>query len=68
VRASAETSGGGFTISEEIDALDTPLHVHEREGELLYVVEAPPAQSGGVIITAGSMYSASSAISPSATR
>ena len=29
---------------------------------------APPAQSGGVIITAGSMYSASSAISPSATR
>ena len=68
MRASAETAGGGFTINEEIDALDTPLHVHEREDELFYVVEAPPAQSGGVIITAGSMYSASSAISPPATR
>ena len=34
MRSSAETAGGGFTIIEEIDALDTPLHVHEREDEL----------------------------------
>jgi mannose-6-phosphate isomerase-like protein (cupin superfamily) len=150
VRASADTTGGGFTIIEEIDPLDTPLHVHEREDELFYVLEGehvfrigdeehragPDAvvfgprgvphahrrvvprtgrfltphlprrlrgllpragrggpdrgrrprrlrprlaplrdhlaphltQSGGVIMTAGSMYSASSAISPSFTR
>jgi mannose-6-phosphate isomerase-like protein (cupin superfamily) len=39
VRASADTTGGGFTIIEEIDPLDTPLHVHEREDELFYVLE-----------------------------
>jgi mannose-6-phosphate isomerase-like protein (cupin superfamily) len=39
VRASANTTGGGFTIIEEIDPLDTPLHVHEREDELFYVLE-----------------------------
>lgn len=39
VRASAETTGGGFTIIEEIAPLDTPLHVHEREDELFYVLE-----------------------------
>ena len=39
VRASAESTGGGFTIIEEIDPLDTPLHVHEREDELFYVLE-----------------------------
>ena len=39
VRASAETTGGGFTIIEEIAPLDTPLHLHEREDELFYVLE-----------------------------
>ena len=39
VRASAATTGGAFTIIEEIDPLDTPLHVHEREDELFYVLE-----------------------------
>jgi mannose-6-phosphate isomerase-like protein (cupin superfamily) len=39
VRASADTTGGGFTIIEEIDPLDTPLHVHAREDELFYVLE-----------------------------
>jgi mannose-6-phosphate isomerase-like protein (cupin superfamily) len=39
VRASAETTGGSFSIIEEIDPLDTPLHVHEREDELFYVLE-----------------------------
>src|SRR5688572_22007420 len=39
IRASAETTGGAFSITEEIDPLDTPLHVHEREHELFYVLE-----------------------------
>ena len=39
VLASAETTGGGFTIIEEVSPLDTPLHVHEREDELFYVLE-----------------------------
>jgi len=39
VRASASSTGGAFSIVEEVDALDTPLHVHEREDELFYVLE-----------------------------
>ena len=39
VRASAETTGGAFSIVEEVDPLDTPLHVHEREDELFFVLE-----------------------------
>jgi mannose-6-phosphate isomerase-like protein (cupin superfamily) len=39
IKASAETTGGSFTIIEENAPLDTPLHVHEREDELFYVVE-----------------------------
>ena len=39
IRASAETTGGAFCVVEEIAPLDTPLHVHEREDELFYVVE-----------------------------
>ena len=39
VKASADTTDGGFTIIEEIAPLDTPLHVHEHEDELFYVLE-----------------------------
>jgi len=39
IKASADTTGGAFTIIEEIAPLDTPLHVHEREDELFYVVQ-----------------------------
>jgi mannose-6-phosphate isomerase-like protein (cupin superfamily) len=39
VRAGADTTGGAFTIIEEIDPLDTPLHVHAHEDELFYVLE-----------------------------
>ena len=39
VKASADTTDGAFTIIEEIAALDTPLHVHEHEDELFYVLE-----------------------------
>jgi len=40
IRASAETTGGAFTLFEEVPPLaDTPLHVHENEDELFYVLE-----------------------------
>ena len=40
VRASAERTGGAFTLFEEVPPLvDTPLHVHERDDELFYVLE-----------------------------
>lgn len=39
VLASAVSTGGAFCIVEELAPLDTPLHVHEREDELFYVVE-----------------------------
>ena len=39
IRASAESTGGAFSIVEEIDAVDAPPHVHEREDELFYVLE-----------------------------
>ena len=39
VKASAETTGGAFTLFEESDPIDTPLHVHEFEDELFYVLE-----------------------------
>jgi mannose-6-phosphate isomerase-like protein (cupin superfamily) len=39
VRASADTTGGAFTLIEEAAPLDTPLHVHKNEDELWYVLE-----------------------------
>jgi mannose-6-phosphate isomerase-like protein (cupin superfamily) len=39
IKASAETTGGSFSILEEIDPLDTPLHVHKNEDELFFVLE-----------------------------
>ena len=39
VKASTETTAGGFAIIEEVDPLDTPLHVHANEDELFYVIE-----------------------------
>ncbi len=40
VRATTTATGGAFTLFEEIPPLlDTPLHVHEREDELFYVLE-----------------------------
>jgi mannose-6-phosphate isomerase-like protein (cupin superfamily) len=39
VKASAETTGGAFSIIEEIDPLDTGLHVHEHEDELFFVLD-----------------------------
>jgi mannose-6-phosphate isomerase-like protein (cupin superfamily) len=39
VRASGDDTGGAFAMFEENDPVDTPLHVHEREDELFYVLE-----------------------------
>jgi mannose-6-phosphate isomerase-like protein (cupin superfamily) len=39
VKASGEMTGGAFTLFEENEPVDTPLHVHEREDELFYVLE-----------------------------
>ncbi len=39
VKASTESTNGAFAIIEEVDPLDTPLHVHANEDELFYVIE-----------------------------
>ena len=39
VRATGETTGGAYTLFEEIDPVDTPLHVHAHEDELFYILE-----------------------------
>jgi quercetin dioxygenase-like cupin family protein len=40
VRASAEGTGGVFTMFEELPPmLDTPRHVHDREDETFYVLD-----------------------------
>ena len=40
VRATAESAGGAYCLFEESSPMaDTPLHVHEHEDELFYVLE-----------------------------
>lgn len=39
VRATAQDTAGAFSLFEEVDPADTPLHVHEHEDELFYVLE-----------------------------
>jgi mannose-6-phosphate isomerase-like protein (cupin superfamily) len=39
VKASADSKGGAFSIIEERDPLDTPMHVHRNEDELFVVLE-----------------------------
>ena len=39
LKATAATTGGAFTLFEEREPADTPLHVHEREDELFFVLE-----------------------------
>ena len=39
VKASGATTGGAFALFEEREPVDTPLHVHDREDELFYVLE-----------------------------
>ncbi len=47
VRASTESTGGAFTVLEEIDPIDVPMHVHHGHDELFYVLE------GEHVITVG---------------
>ncbi len=39
VKASADSTGGSFSVIEERDPLDTPRHTHEHEDELFIVLE-----------------------------
>jgi mannose-6-phosphate isomerase-like protein (cupin superfamily) len=39
IKASGESTGGAFALFEENEPVDTPLHVHENEDELFYVLE-----------------------------
>jgi mannose-6-phosphate isomerase-like protein (cupin superfamily) len=39
VKVPADATGGAYTVFEENEPVDTPLHVHEREDELFYVLE-----------------------------
>jgi mannose-6-phosphate isomerase-like protein (cupin superfamily) len=39
VKASAETTGGSFSLIEEVSPLDTRPHVHANEDELFVVLE-----------------------------
>lgn len=39
IRASAESTAGAFSIIEEINPVDTPMHIHERHDELFFVLE-----------------------------
>lgn len=39
VKVAAADTGGAFTIFEENEPVDTPLHVHQNEDELFYVLE-----------------------------
>ncbi len=60
VRSSAAATGGAFSLFEEVPPmLDTPLHVHERDDEVFYVLEGEhviqvgddefPVGPGGVV-------------------
>jgi mannose-6-phosphate isomerase-like protein (cupin superfamily) len=55
LRATAESTAGAFTLFEEVPPLaDTPLHVHEREDELFYVLEGEHVfEVGGQELPAG---------------
>ena len=39
MKATAASTGGAFSIIEEINPVDTPVHIHAREDELFYVLE-----------------------------
>jgi hypothetical protein len=49
VKASAETTGGAFSIVEEISPLDTPRHVHDREDELFLATRSSASAPEGLL-------------------
>jgi mannose-6-phosphate isomerase-like protein (cupin superfamily) len=54
VKVSGASTGGALSVIEEVDPLDTPLHVHSNEDELWYVLEGEHIfQIGHVEMKAG---------------
>lgn len=39
IRASAHSTGGAFSIVEEIGPVDVPMHIHDAHDELFFVLE-----------------------------
>ena len=39
IKIPRDATGGAYTVFEEREPVDTPLHVHEHEDELFYVLE-----------------------------
>ena len=39
IKIPGDATGGAYTVFEEREPVDTPLHVHEHEDELFYVLE-----------------------------
>jgi mannose-6-phosphate isomerase-like protein (cupin superfamily) len=75
VRVPADTTGGAFTLFEEVPPLvDTPLHIHEVEDELFYVLEGEhvfrvgerelPAAPGGIVFAPRSVPHAQQRVVP----
>jgi hypothetical protein len=48
IRASADTTGGAFSIVEVSAPLDTALHVHERDGSIGPAVYASVSRKYGI--------------------
>ncbi len=54
IRASAESTGGAFSIVEEIHPVDVPTHIHHGHDELFFVLEGDHVFTvGGVEFPAG---------------
>lgn len=54
VKVSGASTGGKLSVVEEVDPLDTPLHVHSKEDELWYILEGEHIfQVGDVELRAG---------------
>lgn len=54
VKVSGASTGGALSVIEELDPLDTPLHVHSNEDELWCILEGEHIfQIGDVEMTAG---------------
>ena len=54
IRASAESTGGAFSIIEEVAPVDAPMHIHHNADEWFYVLEGNHIFTvGGTEIPAG---------------
>lgn len=54
VKVSGAATGGAMSVIEEVDPLDTPVHVHSNEDEIWYILEGEHIfQIGEIEIKAG---------------